>query len=244
VSARPKPRWLTLLAGLIAGLLATQATHAQGTSGASQDKAIPLPALEDQLKLQQTISAELSEQVRRLQAELAQALSARQEALAGTANLRQQLQALEQRSKDSAVYLELERARAQIAQEALAAQLLKVQQLEARLATEGRSGATHRTPAPLALIVTGGIGKPPRPAMSRHTQKTRSHPASVIETERCVRRLMGGELSYGTGRPWYKRNALALCRGSRSADRTLGCFRTRLADTHNWRDAIAGCRAR
>ena len=250
------------LAGLIVGLgllVQSDRADAQGrTDGGSTtsppDKVTLPPSVEEQLNLQQTIAAELSEKIRSLQAELAQAHSTRQQAIADAADLRSKLQALEQTLKDGAVYLELERARAQIAQEALAAQRFKLEQLEARFAEEGdprgsrdTAGAVPPTPelvTPRTPIVTGGIGKGPKIVAPRRTRKVRGHPAASSEADRCVQRLMRGELSYGTGRPWYKNNALALCRGSSSAGRTLACFSTRLASTRDWRDAIADCQAR
>ena len=248
------------LAGLILGLgllAQLESAGAQGRSdgGSTQapDKALP-PSAEDQPSQQQAVPAELSEKIRRLEAELMQAHSARQQAIADAAALRSRLQALEQMLRDGAVYLELERARAQIAQETLAAQRLELERLERRFAGEGDPRGSRETQAvapgptepvaPRAPIVTGGIGKAPRLVMPGRPRKVRRSPVLPSEADRCVQRLMRGELSHGTGRPWYKANALALCRGSRSAGRTLACFRTRLAATRDWREAIADCQAR
>lgn len=215
-----------------------------GHSATSADKTLLVPSLEEQLKQQRAIAAELTENVRQLQSELSQAHLARQATMGGLSDLRGKLQVLEQSSKDSAVYLELERARTQIAQEGLSAQLLKVEQLEARLAVERdwRKLAEPVSPRP-EPVITGSVVKSPKVVPARPPRKPRVQLATGSESGKCLHHLMSGQVSWGAGRAWHKSNALALCNGTSAAGKTIGCFTTHLSSSHDWRGAITACRS-
>jgi hypothetical protein len=55
---------------------------------------------------------------------------------------------------------------------------------------------------------------------------------------------MSGKVEWGAGTAWATANAVALCSGTRSARRTLDCFKGEISSSRTWQAAIQQCRPR
>ena len=59
----------------------------------------------------------------------------------------------------------------------------------------------------------------------------------------CFARVTTGGVNWGGGTSWNPSNALDLCRATRNASATIGCFQAQIARRVHWRQAIPACRA-
>ncbi len=57
----------------------------------------------------------------------------------------------------------------------------------------------------------------------------------------CFKRVMHGNVNYGGGTKWKWENAIDLCEGSRSANRTISCFKNQIKRGKKWKQAIQSC---
>lgn len=192
----------------------------------------------------------LIDQMRSLQDELSESVSAREVSERATADLRSKLNAATQAARDGAVALDLERARTEVAEEKLRALQAKIEQLEAALAVERAlsasavAGAAASELSPCALAAQGKVRvhhNGPTLWDAAILERLCAGAGSSVEPARCYDRLMSGQVAWGGGNVWQADNALALCAGTISARRTITCFSNALAVGHGWRSAIQRC---
>jgi uncharacterized glyoxalase superfamily protein PhnB len=71
----------------------------------------------------------------------------------------------------------------------------------------------------------------------------RAIPVRPAEAIACYRQLMRGRVGWGGGAEWLPVNAHALCKGTRNARQTIGCFEAGIRAGRQWREAVDACRA-